>query len=90
MQWTPVVSYLYEKCTGNSKCKILDADLKVKKLDEAMKDFFPHFKPGEVDFQGKTCFGDYEGEPLHLLNEQRPWTRCLSFLSAAGRGGAGK
>jgi hypothetical protein len=69
------------KQTGLIRCKIIDNDLKNKKLDEAMKDVFPNYRVGDVDFQGKTCFGDFDGQELHFLNTE---LHALFIISCVG------
>jgi hypothetical protein len=76
---------LADKQTGLIRCKIIDNELKSKKLDEAMKDVLPNYRIGDVDFKGKTCFGDFDGQQLHFLNTERPYTRCLSFHALVAR-----
>jgi hypothetical protein len=76
---------LFDKQTGLIRCKIIDNELKNKNLNEAMKDVFPNYTIGAVDFNGKTCFGDFDGEELHFLNAERPYTRCLSFHALVAR-----
>ena len=76
---------LVDKQTGLIRCKIIDNELKNKKLDEAMKDVFPNYRIGDVDFKGKTCFGDFDGQELHFLNTERPFTRCLAFHALVAR-----
>jgi hypothetical protein len=50
-----------------------------------MKDVFPNYQIGDVDFKGRTCFGDFEGEKLEFLNTERPYMRCLSFHALVAR-----
>ncbi len=76
---------LVDKQRGLIRCKIIDNELKNKNLDEAMKDVFPNYRTGDVDFKGKTCFGDFDGQELHFLNPERPFTRCLSFHALVAR-----
>ena len=75
---------LADKQTGVIRCKILDDGLKKKELHQAMKDVFPHYNR-EVDFKGKTCFGDFDGQELHFLNMERPLMRCLSLHALVAR-----
>jgi hypothetical protein len=58
--------FLVDKQTGLIRCKIIDDDLKNKKLDEAMKDVFFNYRIGEIDFKGKIRFGDFDGQELHF------------------------
>jgi hypothetical protein len=76
---------LFDTQTDFIRCKIIDAELKSKNLHEAMKDVFPNYQIGDVDFNGKTCFGDFDGTALHSLNSERPYTRCLSFHAMVAR-----
>ena len=76
---------LFDKQDGSIRCKILDEELKTKKLDEAMKDVFPNYQTGDVDFKKKTCFADFDGHELHFLNTERPYIRCLSFHALVAR-----
>ena len=76
---------LVDKQAGLIRCKIIDNELKKKKLDEAMKDMFSDYKIGDVDFERRTCFGDFDGQELHFLNSERPYTRCLSFHALVAR-----
>ena len=76
---------LFDKQTRVIRCKIIDNELKRKKLDQAMKDLFPNYQSGDVDFRGKTCFGDFDGEELYFYNMERPYMRCLSFHALVAR-----
>ncbi|KAL5036002.1 hypothetical protein RTP6_003612 [Batrachochytrium dendrobatidis] len=49
-----------------------------------MKEEFPNYQIGDVDFKDKTCFNDFDGE-LHFLNSERPYMRCLSFHALLAR-----
>ncbi|OAJ40197.1 hypothetical protein BDEG_23961 [Batrachochytrium dendrobatidis JEL423] len=49
-----------------------------------MKEEFPDYQIGDVDFKDKTCFNDFDGE-LHFLNSERPYMRCLSFHALLAR-----
>ena len=59
--------------------------MKSVKLDEAMKNVFPDYRIGEVDFKGRTCFGDFDGVKLQFLNMERPYPRCFLFHSLVSR-----
>lgn len=76
---------LFDKQTGSIRCKIIDNDLKCEKLDEAMKKCFPDYQIDDVDFKGKTCFGDFEGKELCFLNKERPYYPCLYFHALIAR-----
>jgi hypothetical protein len=56
--------FLVDKQTGLIRCKMIDDDLKNKKLDEAMMEVFPNYRIGEIDFKGKICFGDFDGQEM--------------------------
>ena len=49
-----------------------------------MKDLFPEYRIGEIDFKGKTCFGDFDGE-LHFLTTERPYAGSLLFHALVAR-----
>ena len=74
-----------DKQTGLIRCKIIDNELKREKLDEAIKDMFPNYQCGDVDFKGKICFGDLDGQELHFLNSERPYMHCLAFHAFVAR-----
>ena len=76
---------LFDKQDGSIRCKILDNEWKTKKLDKAMKELFPDYQTGDVDFKEKTCFADFDGQILHFLNVERPYIRCLSFHALVAR-----
>jgi hypothetical protein len=79
--------FLVDKSTDRVtiRCKILDDTLRSVSLKVAMKKKFPAFNPGEIDFNGKVCFGDLDGQELHFQNENRPRSRYLLFHAQIAR-----
>ena len=79
------IIFLFQKSDETIKYKILDPDLKNKNLDESMKDIFPNYKAGDINFGLKRTFQDFDGETLYIDKSKRPYIRCLSFHALIAR-----
>jgi hypothetical protein len=71
--------------SGKIIVRILDSKLKKVKLQDDMKSQFKDYKEKEVDFGGKTVFGDYDGKTLIFHNDQRPQKRSLLIHALVSR-----